>query len=120
VKLAEFNETLYRMLYAPTDRDIASMPLQALFDDYLSHPDRIACERDLSKLTRRTFDVTVARTALSIASGAVLAFQAPFAGAITGVAGSDDIDTGLVVNSPDADRIVPTLAAVARMLQTQP
>jgi hypothetical protein len=118
VKLSEFNEDLYRMLYAPADRRIASMPLEPLFDDYLAHPDRIGCERDLSKLTRRTFDVTVARTALSIASGAVLTFQAPFGGAITGVVGADDVGAGQSVAAGDADRVVPTLAAVTRMLET--
>jgi hypothetical protein len=118
VKLSEFNEDLYRMLYAPADRRIASMPLEPLFDDYLAHPDRIGCESDLSKLTRRTFDVTVARTALSIASGAVLTFQAPFGGAITGVVGANNVGTGQTLSSGDADRLVPTLAAVTRMLET--
>jgi hypothetical protein len=117
VKLSEFNEDLYRMLYAPADRNVASMPLEPLFADYLAHPDRIGCERDLSKLTRRTFDVTVARTALSIASGAVLTFQAPFGGAITGVVGASDVGAGQTVAAGDADRVVPTLAAVSRMIE---
>jgi hypothetical protein len=116
VTLADFNEDLYRLLYSPTDRSMGGKTLEGVFDDYLAHPERIACERDMAKLTGRSFDVTIARTAMSIASGAVLTFQAPFGGAVSGLAGANDIDMGNVATSEDADRLVPTLAAVMRLL----
>ena len=117
VSLADFNEDLYRLLYSPTDLSMPGKTAEAVFEDYLAHPERIACERDMAKLTQRTFDITVARTAMSIAQGAILTFQAPHGGSVTGIAGVADVDAGTDADSPDADQIVPTLAAVLRLLK---
>ena len=116
VTLADFNEDLYRLLYSPTDRSMGNKSTEAVFEDYLAHPERIACERDMAKVTERTFDIAVARTAMSMATGAVLTFQAPYAGAVAGLAGADDIDSGDASTSRDADRLIPTLAAVMRLI----
>ena len=115
VKLAEFNEGLYRLLYAPTDTRMASMPTQTLFEDYLAHPERIACERDMAKVTGRSFDVTIARTALAMARGAVLTFQGTHGGAVAGLASADDVDDPAAA-AAEADRLVPTLAAVLKLI----
>lgn len=121
VTLADFNEGLYRLLYSPTDDSMATMTTEALFENYLEHPERIACERDMAKITGRAFDVTIARTVMSIARGAMLTFQEPFAGAVSGVAGVGDVltpeATGDLLSSGDADKLVPTLATVLKLLE---
>lgn len=50
--LQGFNSELYRLLYTPSDADLADMTYGELVDDYVSHADRIGNVLDLERAIR--------------------------------------------------------------------
>jgi hypothetical protein len=108
-----FNESLYRLLYTPEDPSLAHKTLDETRQDFFKHPGRVSSVSDLALQGMRRCDITQVMNTLAIAHGAVLVFESPLGGSISGVVDASNAQ----LETQQGDRLLPTFAAVREMIR---
>lgn len=109
--LETFNDTLYRILYTPADPQLDYMSGEELHENYLQHPGRIGTTSEIEWASNT--EIHRVESQLIVDPGAQLTFSNPFPGSVTGVLN----ETRIGFDIPHPDTLVPTFAAVKRLLQ---
>ena len=117
--ISAFNETLYRMLYAPTDPAISSLGADELYVHYIDRPGTIGSLDDLLRAANLpdSQDRMRVESRLIIDAGASVEFGTPLNGTITGLVTAERAEDGYSESIGfDSDKVIPTVAAVRFML----
>lgn len=109
----DFNDELYRLLYAPVDARLSSMTRAEIFEDYRANPNRISSVLDIVRMAQSApAEVT---SKLSVLPGASVEFRAD-GSAFEGLTTRLDVTEGASPGALAEDRLVPTTAAVREMI----
>ena len=117
--ISNFNESLYRILYAPEDASIAALGPKELYVHHIDRPGSIGNLSDLLRASNlpESEDRMRVKSRLLIDSGAAIEFAQPLSGQLEGVITSERASEGYSESiGLNSDRMIPTASAVRRMI----
>lgn len=118
--ITTFNESLYRMLYTPTDPSLVNMGPEELYMHYIDHPGSVGSLSDLlsAAASADAADRTRIESKLILGPGASVDFGPPMSGSLLGVSSRGRTDAGYSSSVGLAeDQVVPTTSGVREMIQ---